>query len=250
MSFLRSFFAVLTLLFILPVIHVSFTFSLEAILITFTSALLGPLAGAILYIKTIKLMGSGNAVTISYLYIFFAQLTSYVMLREKPAPTLYIGSLIALLGVYIVYRGESRVMSRSGIFYGLAAAILWGVASTILKIAANYGDPACIALIRNLFALLVLLPFAYGEARIVIRDKGVLLAAIISGSLGLGIGMWLFIYAMNMVGVSVTVLVTSLTPILTRILSVYIAGEKPTRKAYLGTVVTSTGILLGVYKWY
>ncbi len=244
-AMLRSFFAVISLSMILLFINIQF--SLEGILVTLISAILGPIVGAVSYVKSIKLIGSGNAVSISYLYIFFAQFSSYTILGERASLLLYIGSVIALMGVFIVCSGESHVMNRIGIVYGLIAAISGGLASAVLKVAVKYGDPLSIAFLRNLFSLVILAPFTYDEAFKVTRDKGVLLTLVFTGSLGLGLGMWFFIYAMDILGVSATVLVTSLTPVLTRIFSVYIAREKPSRKAYIGTIVTSLGIIVGLH---
>lgn len=246
-SVLRSLYAVLVLAPIVLYTRV-FTLNAEGLLVIFVSALLGPFAGAISYIKSIKLIGSGNAVTISYLYILVAQFASYLLLREETSYTTYIGSIIALIGVFMVYSGEKHVMNYIGISYGLLAATLWGFASTILKIATKYGDPVYIAFMRNLFTVLILLPLTYRETARVFCDYRIVLTSLVSGALGLGIGMWLFIYAMANIGVSITVLITSITPILTRLFSVYIAGEKPSYRAYLGTVITSLGILLGVYQ--
>ncbi len=224
----RSLFGVTGLIFVFFFIQFTSTsISLNGLVIVFISAILGPLIGPIMYIKTIKLIGGGNAVTISYLYIFFAQIFSTIFTGEKPLLYLYIGSMIALLGIYYVYVGEQRVVSGKGLIYGLITALSWGMASTILKIALGEGDPLSIALLRNLFTLLLLLPLTFKEWREIFRDKGVLFTVSFTGVLGLGIGMWLFIIAIEKISILSTVLITSITPILTRILSTHIAHEKP-----------------------
>ena len=194
-------------------------------------------------------MGSGNAASISYLYVFFAQLFSYLVLGEVASLQVYIGSVVAVAGVYLVYSGEKRLVSSKGFCYALIAAVSWGFASTILKLASNFGDPIVIALLRNLFTVLLLFPIAGREALSVSRNKNVLFTAIITGALGLGVGMWLFIVALNQLGVSATVLATGLTPVLTRVLSTPIAKEKQSAYAYIGTLFTSIGILIGFYKF-
>lgn len=44
--------------------------------------------------------------------------------------------------------------------------------------------------------------------------------------------MWLFIEAIGRIGVSVTVLVTGILPVLTRLLLIPIAREKPFKRAF------------------
>jgi len=59
--------------------------------------------------------------------------------------------------------------------------------------------------------------------------------------------MTLFLYAVKTVGVAVTALATSISPVLGRMFSRVIAGEKPSPRAVCGTLVSALGIFIGVY---
>ncbi|ADI31241.1 DMT family transporter [Staphylothermus hellenicus] len=219
----------------------------EGIFIVYISAFFGPLLGDTLYIYSIKHIGGGNAVSISYTYIFFAQLYSYLLYGEQLRIQLILGSFIAIIGVYLVYSGQKNDIKITGFIAALGAALSWGMGATLSKLALNYGDPVTIALLRNLSTTISLLPITYNSAKKVFLDKEIQITAFITGGIGFGVGMTLFLTAINTIGVSATVLATSLTPVLGRILAKFIAGEKPSPKTYLGTIITSTGIFIGLY---
>ncbi len=250
LNMLRAFYGVVILL----IIEVSlindrwFYPSILGIGIIYVSAFFGPLLGDTLYIHSIKYIGGGNAVTISYLYIFFAQLYSYLLYRENIHLSIIIGSLIAITGVYIVYQGSGGDhLSIKGLILAIGAALSWGMGATLSKLALLFGDPATIALLRNTSTMITLLPITINEAGTVFRDKDITLTALVTGGIGFGIGMTLFLSAINIIGVSATVLATSLTPVLGRLFARIIAGEKPSIKTYIGTIITSIGIFIGVY---
>ena len=119
--------------------------------------------------------------------------------------------------------------------------------ATLSKLAIMYGDPVTVAFVRNLFTALVLSIFAYKYLPRTLKLEGVQLTAFITGGLGFGVGMTLFLTAISLVGVSATVLTTSITPVLGRIIVRIIAYEKPSMRAYLGTLTTSLGIFIGLH---
>ncbi len=215
------------------------------LLIVYISALAGPLLGDVSYIYSIKRIGGGNAVAIGYTYIFYAQFFSAILYGEKISLNLGVGTIIALLGVYIVYSGEKHVIDKKGFLAAITASISWGLGATLSKAALQYGDPLQVAFYRNLFVTLTLLPFIHNELKI-IRSRELLILGVITGGLGFGAGMPLFLYAVKTIGVSATALTTALTPVLGRVFARIIAGEKPSVKAYIGTLVTIIGIIIGL----
>ena len=244
----RSFYAVIFLLFIIMVTSTPLNVDPTGLGIIYISAFFGPLLGDTLYIASIKRIGGGNAVSIGYLYIFLAQIYSHILFGEELTTRLLAGTIIALYGIHMVYSGEKHNLELLGFLAAVGAALSWGMGATLSKLALQYGEPLTIALYRNLAVMLTLIPFTYRETRIIVEKKG-LIIGVITGGLGFGAGMTLFLYAITRVGVGVTALSTSLTPVLGRILSRYIAGEKPSRKAYLGSIITTIGILVGLLKY-
>ena len=244
---LRAYYAsIILLIYILSTLNNRWIL-IKGIPIIITSAFFGPLLGDILYIKSIKRIGGGNAVSISYTYIFFAQLYSYILFNEKITIFMIIGTFISLLGIYVTYSGEKQKLVLKGLIYAIGASLSWGMGATLSKLALIYGDPVTVAFVRNLFTALTLSIFTYKYLPGTLKLKGVQLTAFITGGLGFGVGMTLFLTAISLVGVNATVLTTSITPVLGRILARIIAHEKPSTRAYLGTLTTSLGIFIGLY---
>ncbi len=244
----RSLWGVLFLVFIIPLTGSSYIINYNGIIVVYISAVFGPLLGDLLYIKAIKRIGGGNAVSIGYFYIFFAQLFSAIAYGEEITIRLIIGTFTALYGIHLVYSGEKRSYTKTGFIYAIGAALSWGLGATLSKAALQYGDPISIAFYRNLSVIITLLPFTAKNLAKLFTQRNGLLIGIITGGFGFGVGMTLFLYAITIVGVSVTALATSLTPVLGRIFARIIASEKPSRKAVLGTIVTALGIAVGLAK--
>ncbi len=244
---LRAYYAsIILLIYILSTLNNRWIL-IKGIPIIITSAFFGPLLGDTLYIKSIKRIGGGNAVSISYTYIFFAQLYSYILFNEKITIFMIIGTFISLLGIYVTYSGEKQKLVLKGLIYAIGASLSWGMGATLSKLALIYGDPVTVAFVRNLFTALTLSIFTYKYLPGTLKLKGVQLTAFITGGLGFGVGMTLFLTAISLVGVNATVLTTSITPVLGRVLARIIAHEKPSTRAYLGTLTTSLGIFIGLY---
>ena len=215
--------------------------------IIYLSAFFGPLLGDLFYIHSIKSIGGGNAVAISYSYIFFAQFFSHFFYGEKVSVRLVVGAVLALIGIQLVYYGEKSRFGLLGFALALSAAISWGLGATLSKLALRYGDPLVIAFYRNLSVFISLLPFTLGN-KYNWFSKNALIIGLVSGGLGFGVGMTMFLYGIEKVGVSLTTLVTSLTPVLGRVIAEHMAGEAASPQAYLGTLLSSIGIVIGVSK--
>ncbi len=96
---LRAYYASLILLIYILLTLSNRWLSSEGILVIIISAIFGPLLGDTLYIKSIKRIGGGNAISISYTYIFFAQLYSFIIFNEEISLSMIIGTFISLLGI-------------------------------------------------------------------------------------------------------------------------------------------------------
>ncbi len=244
-NFSRNLYGSLVMLSVIYLLEDNILVDYIGIPIVYASAVFGPLLGDVLYIHSIKRIGGGNAVTIGYTYIFYAQLFSAILYGERITPTLLLGTILALMGVYIVYRGERRGVDKRGFITAMAAAASWGMGATLSKAALYYGGPLQIGFYRCLLVALTLTPFIHREA-IELKARELIILGAVTGGLGFGAGMPLFLYGIKFVGVAATSLTTALTPVLGRIFARFIAGEKPSLKAYIGTAVTITGILIGL----
>ncbi len=246
LNMVRSFYAVLFLAALIPLLGYSFAIDASGLLVIYISALFGPLLGDTLYIEGIKRIGGGNAVSIGYMYIFFAQALSHILYGEPLAPRLVLGTVVAVYGVHLVYSGEKHRLDKIGLAAAASAAASWGLGASLSRMALMYGPPVTIAFYRNLMVTASLLPFTLPSLRQAFRDRDAFIVGVVTGGLGFGAGMSLFLYAISRIGVGATALSTSITPVLGRIIARYLAHEKPSRRAYTGTAVTALGIAVGI----
>ncbi len=209
------------------------------------ASLLGPGLGDIAYIYSIREIGGGRAVTIGYTYILISQFLAVLLLREQPGIQLFIGSIIALIGVWLVAQeARTETGSRKGIIAALIASGAWGFGSIANKYALYYVGPITLSFLRILILIPLMILLGYRSLRSL--DRRAIVMASITGVLSYGFGIPLFLYAINSVGVSVTVLVTALAPVLGKVFSVILVKEKIIVKGVAGTLITVVGIIVGV----
>jgi len=214
------------------------------------SSIIGPGIGDIAYIASIRRIGAGRAITVGYTYVFISQILAALLLGEKLTVKLVAGTLLSILGIYLIFIENSGggIRFRSSII-SLIPVFAWGIGSVVNKLALHYTDPISLGFIRVLILSLLLTSITRREFIRGIRVKRILLSAIITGFTGYGVGIPLFLYAISMSGVSISVLVTTLTPVLGRILSMVVAGERINIKGFIGTLTVILGIIIGTYQF-
>ncbi len=209
------------------------------------ASLLGPGLGDIAYIYSIREIGGGRAVTIGYTYILISQFLATLLLGEHPGVQLFFGSIIALIGVWLVAQeAKTEAGSKKGVVAALIASGAWGLGSIANKYALFYVGPLTLSFLRMLILIPLMILLGYRSLRSL--DRRAVTMASITGVLSYGFGIPLFLYAINTVGVSVTVLVTALAPVLGKVFSVLLAKETLIAKGAIGTLVTVIGIIVGV----
>lgn len=222
--------------------------SLTPMLVFFmvVSGVLGPGLGDIAYTRSIQLIGGSLAIVIGYLYIFFAQVFSFILFGEKLGLTELVGGTLAFLGILIATRGNNNGSraSKTGILLAFSAAVLWGFAASIISMFRGLVDPYTVSLIRSasvvVFSLIV--SFMRRENRVV--DKGFIIATFITGVFSWGIGMVLFTYSIYQLGVSATVVATALAPVLSQLTTRIIAKEPFSPFIVAGAILVSLGIIV------
>jgi len=218
------------------------------LLVAVISALLGPGLGDTLYTQAVRLLGGSLAVVISYTYIFIATGLSVLLLGEKSGLTILLGSILAFTGIVVSTGFTSRngVKNFKGIFYAACAAISWGLGTVLIRIALNYYDFIYLTAMRLLTVGVV-----FALTGLVIEGKidensrrNLLIAAVITGVFGLTIGSLLFTYAIWSIGITATVIATSLTPILSQWTTKIISGEKIQLNIIIGALLVALGIII------
>ncbi len=217
-----------------------------AVLFTVLSALVGPGLGDVAYIKSIQLAGASRAVAVGYTYIFVAQALAMAFLGEEIRLGTALGSILAVAGVWLVaseaqQRGSSEF---KGVLAAAISSLAWGLGSIINRLALAYTDPLSLSTMRAVIQGAVLSILDTKNMRSTVTSKRVIATACTTGVLAYGVGTTLFLYALSVLGVSMTVLPTALTPVLSALLGRVIARETFGLKTVAGVLCTASGIAL------
>ncbi len=205
--------------------------------------------GDSLFLLSIGEMGASTATPVVYTYVLFVQLTATAVGETVPAANL-VAALMVLAGVFLISRGGGKPRAR-GIALGLGAAVVWTVGQDLIRVATNAGgDVVGIAFGRVLAASVALAAAAVATGRIrswprgfTGREYGFL--ALVAGS-DLALGSLLYVYSISLVGVAVTVILTSLSPLLTQVFSKALGKESPSAMDYAGGVLIVAAVVLAV----
>ena len=172
--------------------------------------------------------------------------------EEKPHPTLWIGSALALVGVgFVVYdEGGASTNPLLGSFLALFAAACWAVYQIIVKPISNKYDVG--TLTRKVFGygLLTIVPYWYCTSPGPLAERLLLLEqpSVYGNILFLGLaasllGYWLWNIVVNRLGAVVSSNYIYLNPLVTCVFSYLILGEQMTVPKVAGGIA----ILLGIY---
>ncbi|MEM2595593.1 MAG: DMT family transporter, partial [Sulfolobales archaeon] len=134
--------------------------STHALVVIVLSAIIGPGLGDALYTRSIQLIGGSLAVLISYTYIFVAQAVATITIGESLKYTVVIGSTMAFTGIAVaVLKSEDTIkLDLRGLVYAVAAALLWGIATVMIKMALTYADTLSLTFVRLLVIATTFLP--------------------------------------------------------------------------------------------
>lgn len=215
------------------------------IAIAVLTAILGPGIGDAAYTKAIQLIGGSLAVILSYTYMFVAQGIAIILLGEELTVSLFIGAVIAFVGVVIATAENPRGRFKwGGVVYALITSISWGIGASILKIILSFADILTVTIIRLAAIAILFLPIGIiVEGRPPENSLKLLIPiSIVTGGIGWGVGMYLFIYSISSIGVAATTLATALTPILSQITTKLFARERLSKNNIIGALMIFIGI--------
>ncbi|MEM1635337.1 MAG: DMT family transporter [Thermosphaera sp.] len=241
----RAFYAFTLLLVFIYLLGSFQTADLIGLVLIFASALIGPYFGDYFYVESIRRIGGGNAITIGYLYILVAQLASIAFLGEELSSNILVGTLLAILGVFLIYGGGNNVRDVKGYLLALFTAVFWGFSTIFSRLATNYGHVLFLTMLRNLYVFMLAL--AVRKKRVLDNSfsrRGFMLG-FFAGGLSFGFGMALFIRALSVGGVSASTLPTIIAPLVGRILSAIINKEGFDAASLGGSLLIITGIGIG-----
>ncbi len=181
-------------------------------------------------------------------------LLAVLLLGESFTWVTGLGTFFVLLGVYLLTSTRmtnptpGRIRGK-GIILTLIAGATWAIAVVTLKLGALDINPLVAAAIKLPSAVIVLLPLTLSQ-----RGRGALqlrkyssrnlALALTSGPLDYGVGMVLFITAIQLIGAGKTVVLGATSPLFLLPFSVFVLKERLTQLALIGIFAGIAGIYL------
>jgi DME family drug/metabolite transporter len=231
----------------LPAIYYGFG---PAILYALASGVITLTVGDSLFLLGIREMGASVAAPVVYTYVLLIQLTAPVVGEVVPLANV-VAALMVVAGVYVLSRGGSGPPRAKGIAYALAASLAWTVGQDLISVATSAGGNfVTVAFARNLAAAagLGIAVLATGRlkkwpAGVGARELGFLAFIAITD---LVLGSVLYIYSVSLVGIALTAILTSLSPLLTQVFSKALGKEAPSRKDYGGGILIVAALIIAL----
>jgi DME family drug/metabolite transporter len=224
----------------------------HAIVYAFLSGVLTLSLGDTLYLVSIKSVGASVAAPVAYVYVVLVQFLAIFV--GEPLTIIKIASAsLVVIGVYVLSGRRDSRLRMKGILTALGAALLWSAGQVVIKIVTNSGDnPLSIAFGRNVAAAaLVGLIFmstpsfrrgAWGN----VSKAALLILAAISVA-DLVVGSSFFIYSVATIGVTTTIILTSISPLLTQVVSKTLGKESPSNREIGAGLLIVLAIVLSVF---
>jgi len=233
--------------------------SLEAVVLTFLSGIIGLGVADTLYMVSLKLLGVAKAVPITCTYPLFSLLLAAFLWGENVTYQVVVGTVAIVLGIWFVSRGKSKNHAETsgktpvkGVVAAIATAALWSVSISVMNMAIGEKPGLDYALAVNTLRVLVVallmltsMPITDRDFGFVKMDKKTVLSVFAGGVVALGLG-WFFLaysFALN-TPESRAVPISSTTPLFSTLLAMAFLKEKVTVKNISGSVLIVLGIFL------
>jgi DME family drug/metabolite transporter len=134
---------------------------------------------------------------------------------------------------------------------GLAAGLVWTVGQDLIRVATNAGGNVVVVAFSRDFAAAIALAVAVlvtGRARLwprgtTGREYGFLALIAISD---VALGSLLYVYSVSLVGIAVTVIFTSVSPVLTQVFSRALGKESPSGRDFVGSLLIVSAVIIAV----
>ena len=212
----------------------------------------GLVIGDTLYLVALREIGVSRAMPLSGTFPLSTLFFERLLLGTPLRPSLLAGCLLVGVGVVLLAWGRAPTPTGSaparllrGSLCALTAALLWGLAVTLLKpalvhltmVQANAARMPVVALLLYVF---VLRPSGRQPLKSLTRANWLLLVG--SGLSGMGLGAYLFLTALSQIGPAKAVTLTSASPVFGVALAVLFLQEKVNTRALAGAACCLAGV--------
>ena len=218
------------------------------------SVVIAIVIGDTLYLTALKKIGLARTMAISSSYPLSTMVFEYVLLGEAVSANLAFGAVLVVVGVVCLsgrHRDDDQQMAgsmRIGIALALVASLLWGLGTVLMRPPMDQFTPVQANAVRMPFvaALLYGLRVLPSGERLVRGGRHALAIVATTGILGMGVGSYMFLYALQTIGATKTVTLTAVAPVFGLALGALFLGERLTLRVAAGTVACLAGVWLAL----
>lgn len=199
--------------------------------------------GDSLYFYAIHKVGGSVAAPLAYTYIVIAQYFA-LLLGEKVSQWLILSSLLAVAGVSLLAGGGDARPSLLGLAAAAATALLWSLGMTAVKLAVlGSANPLVVAYLRAASAGVALGLYLAAKRRLKVVKSPLFAAASL---MDLGVGSALFAFAVEKIGLALTTILVSASPLITQLYAKLTGVENLTPRQMAGAAAIFAAVLTAV----
>lgn len=218
------------------------------------SVFIGILIGDLLYLHAMRHIGISRTMALVGTFPISTLLWEQLLLDSPTTYTFVLGCFLAASGTILMSRQSQQQKDNAefthmkrGVILALSAALLWGLSTTMLKPAiANLTSVQANSVRMPFVALGLLLIWRFNRRRnaALQLDKKTAIILCFTGLMGMALGSFLYIEAVDQIGPAKTATVSAATPVIALIMAVIFLKEALTIRLVLGISLCVTGVIL------
>ncbi len=229
-----------------------FSYSLDLFFYAFVTGSIGMVLGAYFYMVALKNVGVSIGYPISFSYPVHVAVLAVFFLGEVLTAWVVLALVLTILGITVIAKGSGDGNVDGDVLKGVIAAalasLIWGISTVIVKVALSNSTPLGFAVLRLLWASLVSLPVivARREELLSYTLKELSLVSL-GGVFGIGFGLVFAHYSIELVGASISAIISASSPALSILLAYLLVGEKLDKVNGFGVLLVLLGTILVLF---
>ena len=200
-----------------------------------------------LFFLALRCTGTSLATAIAYTYPAFTLVFAF-FLGEGVVMLQFVAVFTVIVGIWLCLYDENRLVIR-GVFYAICSSFFWALGLFLARLSLNYLSVTELVLYRNLFAVLLLCPFAPFSLKVYISRGSMYVA--LGAICAMVFGLYTYYKALELAGIVTSATVSSAAPIVTLVLSWFLFHEKVSHRKLVGILFVVFGtILISIPRYY
>ncbi|NKB71729.1 MAG: EamA family transporter [Candidatus Latescibacteria bacterium] len=218
------------------------------------SVTIGLVIGDTLYLHAIKRIGAARTLALVGIHPLTTLFFEWLLLDRLVGWSLLAGCCLVVAGVVCLSqehgaRQDRGPMLGKGALLALAAAVMWGLSTVMLDPAMRHLEPIQANCVRLPFVALVLLSVQRGVGGAAgwppLQGRALAIVAA-TGLLGMGVGSWMYLTALDLIGPTKTATLSSASPVFGLVLALFFRQERLHGRLVVGVLLCVGGVWLVV----